>query len=103
MPSEKSGRSRRPDPPLTLLESALHDGAVILDAYGRFAATLIGVALFPYAMLPPKTAPGESQSQKRSRSRHHGFVQVALALLLGAALGRRLSLRRAHRRSDSPL
>jgi hypothetical protein len=106
MPSEKPGRSRRPAPALNLIDSALQDGAVILDAYGRFATTLLGVALFPYAMLPPQTAPRQSDSGKRTQSRHHGIVNVVLALLIGAVIGRGLSARRRGKhksRSDSPL
>jgi hypothetical protein len=95
MPSEKPGRSRRRDPALTLIDSALQDGAVILEAYGRFATTLIGVALFPYAMVPPPNkAPRQSDSGKWAQSRHHGIVNVVLALLIGAVLGRRLFARR---------
>jgi hypothetical protein len=68
MRSEKPGRSRRRDPALTLIDSALQDGAVILEAYGRFATTLIGVALFPYAMVPPPNeAPRQSDSGKRAQ------------------------------------
>jgi hypothetical protein len=107
MPSEEPGRARRPDSALNLIDSALHDGAVILDAYGRFATTLIGVALFPYVILPqPQKAPRQSDPPKRPQSKRHGMVNVVLALLIGAVLGRRLfAWRRGKRksRSDSPL
>ena len=113
MPSERPGRSRRPDPALNLIDSALHDGAVILDAYGRFATGLIGAVLFPYAMLPPQDPRGETAAEKAAhrQSRQHGIVNVVLALLIGAVIGRRLSARRnasprgirINRRSDSPL
>jgi hypothetical protein len=95
MPSEKPGEARRPDPAFNLLDGALHDGAVILDAYGRFATTLIGILLFPYAAMPPVAgAPGQSNAEPQVRSRRRGIASVVIALLAGAVLGRRLFARR---------
>lgn len=85
MPSEKPGEARRSDPTLSLNDTAVHDGFVILDAYARFATTLIGAVLFP---------PGHSSAEPRLRSGHRGIGKVAIALLVGAVLGRKLFARR---------
>src|SRR5512133_3045216 len=53
MPLDDPARPRSFDPAVDLLGSALHDGAVVLDAYARFATTVINIALFPYAAIAP--------------------------------------------------
>ena len=91
MPLKKPGEMRRANPGLNPFDSALHDGAVILDAYARFATTLIGMVLFPYAAIAPvETAPRERTTVTRAGPPHRGIVQVAIALLIGFVLGRRL-------------
>jgi hypothetical protein len=95
MPSEKPDEARRSDPSLSLIDTALHDGFVILDAYARFATTIVGAVLFPYAAVPPRAgAPAQSSAEPRRRSGHRGIAKVALALLVGAVLGRKLFARR---------
>jgi hypothetical protein len=88
MPSEKPGEARRSDPSLSLIDTALHDGLIILDAYARFATTAIGAVLFPYAAMQPRAgAPGQNTAEPRLRSGHRGIAKVAIALLVGAVLG----------------
>jgi hypothetical protein len=95
MPLEKPARSRPSDPAFDLLESALHDGAVILEAYGRFATTVIGALLFPYAAARPvMSAPKQSDTEPPPQSHHLRIVTVVIAMMIGAVLGRRLSRRR---------
>src|SRR5437763_4802756 len=94
MPLDEPARSRRADPTMNLLESALHDGAVVLDAYARFATTLMGTLIFPYAALAPaRNASGEEAETPAHSPQHlppRRIVQVAIALLVGVILGRRL-------------
>ncbi|MBV9395643.1 MAG: hypothetical protein JOZ84_14665 [Methylobacteriaceae bacterium] len=95
MPSEKPGEGRRSDPTSRLVDTALHDGFVILDAYARFATTVIGAALFPYAAVRPRAGtPGQSSAKPPLRSGHRGLAKIAIALLVGAVLGRKLCARR---------
>jgi hypothetical protein len=95
MPSEKPGEARRPDAALSLIDSALHDGLVILDAYARFATTAIGAVLFPYAAMRPRPdAPGQSTAEPRPQAGHRGIAKVAVAMVVGAVLGRKLFARR---------
>jgi hypothetical protein len=92
---KKPGEMRRPDPAFNLLDTALHDSAVILEAYGRFATALIGTLLFPYATLRPVvSAPQQADAEAPSPSRRRGIISVLVALLVGAVLGRSLSGRR---------
>jgi hypothetical protein len=91
MPSNERTKSRRSDPAVNLLDSALHDGAVVLDAYARFATTLIGMVLFPYAAIAPvERAPRERAAATPAGPPRRGIVQVAIALLVGIVLGRKL-------------
>ena len=93
MPLDQPASSRRPDPALNLLDNALHDSAVILDAYARFATTMIGALVFPYAAIaPPQSVARQeaSETPQQDASKHRGVVQVAIALLIGFVLGRRL-------------
>ena len=91
MPSNERAKSRRSDPAVNLLDSALHDSAVVLDAYARFATTLIGMVLFPYAAVAPvERAPREQTAAAPAGPPHRGIVQVVLALLIGIVLGRKL-------------
>jgi hypothetical protein len=95
MPSEKPDDARRSDPSLSLIDTALHDGFVILDAYARFATTIVGAVLFPYAAVPPRAgAAGKSSAEPRRRSGYRGIAKIVLALLVGAVLGRKLFARR---------
>ncbi len=95
MSSEHEAKAHRPDPGLQLLENALHDSAVVLDAYARFATTLIGTLLFPYAGLAPaRNAAQRQQAETPAPRPQRGIFRVAIALLIGVVLGRRL-LRRA--------
>jgi hypothetical protein len=95
MPLKEPAEMRRSDPPFNLLDSALHDSAVILEAYGRFATTLIGALLFPYATLRPVvSSPQQADAESPSPSRHSGIISVLVALLVGAVLGRSLLGRR---------
>lgn len=99
MASEKPAKSHRGDPAIELLDSAFRDSALILDAYGRFAAAAIGTLLFPYAAsLAPERTGHQSDTDETSRARHRGIVQVFVALLIGLVLGRRLVVRRGLRR-----
>jgi hypothetical protein len=69
----------------------LHDSAVILDAYARFATIVIGTVLFPYAAARPViSAPKQGGAEPRPQSLHLGIVNVVIAMLIGAVLGRRL-------------
>lgn len=98
MPLEKPGEARPSDPSLNLLDSALHDGAVVLDAYARFATTLIGTLLFPSAALvPAKSLSRADRLAGWARVPHRGIIQVVLALLIGLLLGRRFSASRLPR------
>jgi hypothetical protein len=95
MPLDQPAEPRRADPGLNLFDSALRDGAVVLDAYARFAATLIGTLVFPYAALArAKSASGEeaaeTPAQSPPRPPQRGIAQIAIALLVGIVLGRRL-------------
>ena len=91
MPSNERAKSRRSDPAVNLLDSALHDSAVVLDAYARFATTLIGMVLFPYAAVAPvERAPREWTAATPAGPPRRGLVQVAIALLVGIVLGRKL-------------
>jgi hypothetical protein len=95
MPSDEPAKSRRSDPALDFIDNALHDSAVVLDAYARFATTVIGTLLFPYAATRPVTsAPKQSDPELPPKSRYHGIVNVVIALIIGAFLGRRLFARR---------
>lgn len=95
MSAEHEAKPRRPDPGLQLLENALHDGAIVLDAYARFVTTLIGTLLFPYAGIAPAgNATQHETAETPARPARRGIFQVAIALLIGVVLGRRL-LRRA--------
>jgi hypothetical protein len=99
MPSKERAKSRRPDPAINLLDSALHDGAVVLDAYARFATTLIGMVVFPYAAIAPvETAPREQTNVTPAGPPHRGIVHVAIVLLVGIVLGRKLLGRTSRRR-----
>jgi hypothetical protein len=99
MPSNERAKSRHPDPAVNLLDSALRDGAVVLDAYARFATTLIGMVLFPYAAIAPvETAPRKRTNAAPAGPPHRGIVQVAIALLVGIVLGRKLFGRTSRRR-----
>jgi hypothetical protein len=98
MPSDEPARSHPSDPALNLLGSALHDSAVIVEAYGRFATTLISTLLFPYAaLLPAKSTSRDEIIDTPARLPHRNIVQVVLALLIGLIIGRRLSAKRASR------
>lgn len=91
MPSDEPTRSHSSDPALGLLDSALHDSAVILDAYARFATIVIGTVLFPYAAARPMiSAPKQSDAEPPPQPHHRGIVSVVIAMLIGAVLGRRL-------------
>src|SRR5947209_586136 len=95
MPLNEPARSRSTDPALGLLDSALHDSAVIFEAYGRFARIVIGTLLFPYAAAGPViSAPKQSDAEPPPRSHHLGIVNVVIAMMIGAVLGRRLFRRR---------
>jgi hypothetical protein len=88
---EKPAKSRPSDPAFDLLESAPHDSAVILEAYGRFATTVIGTLLFPYAAARPMiSAPKQSDAEPPPQWHHLGIVTVVIAMMIGAVLGRRL-------------
>ena len=95
MLSDEPARQRRPDPAVSLLDTALRDGALILDAYGRFATALIGAVVFPYAAAAPGKSAAEQQPGERRTRSHRGVVQTAIALLIGFVLGRRLFRGRA--------
>jgi hypothetical protein len=91
MPLDEPGKSPSSDPVLNLLDVALHDGAVVIDAYARFAAAMIGTLLFPYAATRPATSTQrQSESERPPKSRHPGIMKVLVALIIGAVLGRRL-------------
>jgi hypothetical protein len=95
MPSDEPAKSRRSDPAFNPFDSALRDSAIILDAYARFATTLIGTLLFPYAAARPAAStsqPNDVRSPQRSRS--HAIVNVGIAFLIGVVLGRRVLARR---------
>src|SRR4051794_29137761 len=77
MPSDDPARSRRPDPAVNLVDTAMHDSVVILDAYSRFATALIATLFFPSAAI--------ASAKSAAVSRH---AQTAVALLVRFALGR---------------
>jgi hypothetical protein len=92
---EKPAKSRPSDPAFDLLESALHDSAVILEAYGRFATTVIGTLLFPYAAARPViSAPKQGYAEPPPQSHHLGTVTIVIAMMIGAIFGRRLFRKR---------
>ena len=96
MPLDEPAKSRPSDPGLNLLDGALHDGALILEAYTRFTTTLIGTVLFPYAALPrPQEAKATDFAEPSPRPSHRGMAQVFLALIIGIVLGRRLFAQRS--------
>jgi len=98
MPLDDPARPRSFDPAVDLLGSALHDGAVVLDAYARFATTVINIALFPYAAIAAAKKMSEpAATGAPARPPHRGMVQVAAAFLIGVVLGRRLIARLASR------
>jgi hypothetical protein len=91
MSSGEQARTHRRDPGLQLLDKALHDGAIVLDAYARFATTVIGTLLFPFAgIAPARNAAQQEHAGKPARLPHRGIFGVAVAVLIGVVLGRRL-------------
>jgi hypothetical protein len=95
MPSQRPVEAPRSDAALSLIDSALHHGLVILDAYARFATTAIGAMLFPYAAMRPRPdAPGQNTAEPRRQAGHRGIANVAVAMVIGAVLGRKLFARR---------
>ena len=90
MRSDEPSRPPHRDPGLQFLDNALHDGAAVLDAYARFATTLLGTLLFPYAGIAPRNAPQQKDAGKPARLPQRGTFQVAIAMLIGVILGRRL-------------
>lgn len=94
MPLDQPPEPRR-DRASTPIDRALLDGAAILDAYARFTLTALGILLFPYAgMQPSMSAPKPSDAAPPLKLRHTGILQVVLALVIGAVLGRRFVGRR---------
>jgi hypothetical protein len=92
---EKPGKSRPSDPAFDLIERALHDSAVILEAYGRFATTVIGTVLFPYAAVRlPESAPKASAVRPPPQRGYSAIAYIIVAFLLAVVLGRRLLRRR---------
>jgi hypothetical protein len=92
---EKPAKSRPSDPAFDLIESALHDSAVVLEAYGRFATTVIGTVLFPYAAVRlPESASEASAVRPPPQPGYPAIANVIVAFLLGVILGRRLLRRR---------
>jgi hypothetical protein len=84
MPLDEPANPGRPDPASNLFDSALRDSAVVLDAYARFATTLIGILLFPYASMAPAKSPSrEDVVEGAAGLPHCGIIQVVLALLIG--------------------
>ena len=94
MRSEKPDRSLRSDPAFNLLDSALHDGAVVLDAYARFVTTAIGTLLFPYAVMAPPQHTERNVAEPPARASYGGIVQALVALVIGMIIGRRLFSKR---------
>jgi hypothetical protein len=91
MPLDEPPRPGGADPVLNALDRALHDGAVVLDAYARFTAAMIGALLFPYAAVrPAASAPEDGEPEPAPEPRRHGIIKVVAALVIGAILGRRL-------------
>lgn len=95
MPSDERVEPRRGNPNLDLLDSALRDSAAVLDAYARFATTLVGALLFPYARTELVTsARKQNEPERTPKSRRHGIINVVVALIIGVVLGRKLLPRR---------
>jgi hypothetical protein len=92
---DEPAKPHRSDPAFNLLDSALHDGAVIVEAYTRFTATVIGTVLFPYAaMRRPESASKAWDVRSPPQERYPAIANVIVALLIGIILGRRLFSRR---------
>jgi hypothetical protein len=68
MPLDEPANPGRPDPASNLFDSALRDSAVVLDAYARFATTLIGILLFPYASMEALRAKMSSRARQACRT-----------------------------------